>query len=83
MVGGRFHRIAQFRYDYNTGAELSSYDKKTVTPAIGLVVKPGRQVSLYMITSRRWCRVMWRPGTIGGTLESSIPASTRLDLVGR
>ena len=48
MVGGRFQRIAQYNYDYNTGDELSSYDRKTVTPAVGLVIKPGRQVSLYV-----------------------------------
>jgi hypothetical protein len=47
MAGGRFQRIAQYSYDYNTGDPLSGYDKKTVTPAVGLVVKPTRQVSLY------------------------------------
>ena len=48
MVGGRFQRIAQYSYDYNTGDQLSGYDKKTVTPAVGLVVKPTKQVSLYV-----------------------------------
>jgi iron complex outermembrane recepter protein len=47
MLGGRFQRIAQYSYDYNTGDGLSGYDKKTVTPAVGLVVKPLKQVSLY------------------------------------
>lgn len=47
MLGGRFQRIAQYSYDYNTGALGSSYDKKSVTPAAGLVVKPSKRVSLY------------------------------------
>jgi iron complex outermembrane recepter protein len=47
MVGGRYQRIAQYGYDYDTGAELSQYDKKAFTPAVGLVVKPIKRVSLY------------------------------------
>jgi iron complex outermembrane recepter protein len=45
MLGGRLQRIAQYSYDYNTGNQLSGYDKKSVTPAVGLVVKPSRLVS--------------------------------------
>jgi len=37
----------QFSYDYDTGAPLSSYDKSAVTPAVGLVVKPLKELSLY------------------------------------
>ncbi len=47
MLGGRYQRIAQYSYDYNTGDQLSGYDKKAMTPALGLVVKPSRLVSLY------------------------------------
>ncbi|HWM71488.1 MAG TPA: TonB-dependent siderophore receptor [Steroidobacteraceae bacterium] len=47
MLGGRFQRIAQYTYNYDTGAPTAGYDKKTVTPALGLVVKPSKLISLY------------------------------------
>jgi len=48
MVGGRYQRIAQYGYDYNTGDQLTQYDRKAFTPAVGLVVKPIKQVSVYL-----------------------------------
>ena len=46
-LGAREQKIQQYSYDYDTGAPLSSYDKSAVTPAVGLVVKPLKELSLY------------------------------------
>lgn len=46
-LGAREQKIQQYSYDYNTGAQSSGYDKNAVTPVVGLVVKPTKQVSLY------------------------------------
>src|SRR6185437_1690191 len=46
-LGAREQKIQQYSYDYNTGALQSSYDKSAVTPAVGLVVKPLKEMSLY------------------------------------
>ncbi len=47
IVGARYQQIETSSYDYNTGAFLSGYDGEAVTPALGLVYKPGDRVSLY------------------------------------
>jgi iron complex outermembrane receptor protein len=46
-AGVRKQRIKVEGYDYATGAIASRYDESAVTPVFGLVVKPGRGVSLY------------------------------------
>lgn len=46
-VGARFQSISTASFDYNSGAELSSYDESRVTPVFGLVYKPSETVSLY------------------------------------
>lgn len=46
-LGARSQEIQSTNYDTTTGAQTSSYDKSVVTPAVGLVVKPLQNVSLY------------------------------------
>jgi len=46
-LGAREQKIQQYSYDYNTGAQSSGYDKNAVTPVVGLVIKPTKQVSVY------------------------------------
>ncbi len=46
-LGARYQTIEQTSYDYNNGSELSGYDESTVTPVVGVVVKPWERVSLY------------------------------------
>jgi iron complex outermembrane recepter protein len=46
-LGARYQTIEQASYDYNNGTELSGYDESTVTPVLGVVVKPWERVSLY------------------------------------
>ena len=46
-LGARYQKIEDTGYDYNGGAELSSYSEGRVTPLGGVVFKVDRQVSLY------------------------------------
>ncbi|HEY0683838.1 MAG TPA: TonB-dependent receptor [Steroidobacter sp.] len=46
-IGARHQNIEQQSFDFNTGAETSSYDEGTVTPVFGVVVKPWDNISLY------------------------------------
>ncbi len=47
-VGLRQQRVQQSTYNATTGAETADYDKKAVTPAVGVVIKPwGEGISLY------------------------------------
>ncbi|WP_244171222.1 TonB-dependent receptor [Xanthomonas populi] len=46
-LGARHQRLEQYSYDYNTGAQLSSYSDSVVTPVGAVVFKFGRAVSLY------------------------------------
>ncbi|HVJ41567.1 MAG TPA: TonB-dependent receptor [Dongiaceae bacterium] len=46
-VGARLQQIKANNFDVNSGDKTSEYDKHAVTPAIGLLVKPWRNVSLY------------------------------------
>jgi iron complex outermembrane receptor protein len=46
-MGGRWQRVTTTNYNATTGVITSEYDKDAITPAIGLVVKPRQDVSLY------------------------------------
>jgi iron complex outermembrane receptor protein len=46
-LGGRYQTIEQNSYDYNNGSQLSAYDESTMTPVVGVVVKPWQRISLY------------------------------------
>lgn len=46
-VGARQQRVKSDNFDPATSALTSSYDKTAVTPLMGLVVKPWKNVSLY------------------------------------
>ncbi len=48
LTGGlRYQSIETKTFDYNTGAELSSYDDDAITPAVGVVFKATENFSLY------------------------------------
>lgn len=48
VTGGlRYQAIETQTFDYNTGAELSSYDDDAITPAVGVVFKASENFSLY------------------------------------
>nr|WP_243457595.1 TonB-dependent receptor [Ottowia testudinis] len=46
-LGLRHQRLQLKNYAYNTGALASNYDKSRLSPALGVVVKPTKQLSLY------------------------------------
>ena len=46
-LGGRYQRIENTGYDYDTGAALSNYAKGRITPVGGIVFKASRQISVY------------------------------------
>lgn len=46
-LGARQQQIKSDNFSPMTGAVTSSYDKSTVTPLVGLIVKPWQNVSLY------------------------------------
>lgn len=46
-VGARLQQIKADNFDVNSGDKTSAYDKHAVTPAVGLLVKPWQNVSLY------------------------------------
>jgi len=46
-LGGRLQQIKADNFDVNSGDKTSAYDKHAVTPAVGLLVKPWQNVSLY------------------------------------
>jgi iron complex outermembrane receptor protein len=46
-VGARLQQIKVDNFDYSNGDKTAAYDKSVVTPAIGLLVKPWQNVSLY------------------------------------
>lgn len=45
--GVRYQEVESSNFNTTTGAETSSYDSDAWTPALGLVVKPRKNVSLY------------------------------------
>ena len=47
IVGGRLQRIEQTNYDTETGSRTNRYDESDLTPAIGVVIRPWEQISLY------------------------------------
>lgn len=46
-VGARYQVLEQTSFDYNNGAQLSTFDQDTVTPVFGAVWKASEQYSLY------------------------------------
>lgn len=47
VVGGRQQQIESTSYSSVTGAQTAHYEKDAFTPAVGLVVKPQENISLY------------------------------------
>src|SRR5262245_36173029 len=46
-LGARHQKIEGFSYDYNTGAQTSSYSAARWTPVAGFVLRPSKAVSVY------------------------------------
>jgi iron complex outermembrane receptor protein len=46
-LGGRFQKVESASFNGTTGAVTASYDRQAITPAVGLVLKPWSNVSLY------------------------------------
>ncbi|MDQ7248085.1 TonB-dependent siderophore receptor [Dongia sedimenti] len=46
-LGGRLQQVKVTAFDFSTGAETSAYDEHALTPALGLVIRPIKSVSLY------------------------------------
>jgi iron complex outermembrane recepter protein len=46
-LGVRHQTVKSTNYSYTTGETTSHYDESAVTPAVGLVVKPWQDISLY------------------------------------
>jgi iron complex outermembrane receptor protein len=47
IVGGRYQRVQIGNYSSTTGAVTSYYDQSAFSPAVGFVIKPWENVSLY------------------------------------
>lgn len=47
ILGGRYQNVRQKGWNATTGAQTADYDESAFTPAVGIVVKPWRNVSLY------------------------------------
>lgn len=67
-VGLRHQEIETATYDYNTGAELSSYDDSKLTPAFGLVWKASEQLSFFGNYAESLQPGAIAPSTSGGTV---------------
>lgn len=61
-VGARLQRVTATNYNPTTGLEADSYDQSALTPAVALVFKPWKNVSLY----GNFIQGL-RPGTIVGS----------------
>jgi len=70
-LGARDQKIQQYSYDYNTGHKTSGYDKSAVTPLVGLVVKPWKQVSLYANYIEGLIQGDVAPNTVGSVVVSN------------
>ncbi|WP_034297304.1 TonB-dependent siderophore receptor [Herbaspirillum sp. RV1423] len=46
-LGARHQTVKNNSYDYNTHLETDHYDKSAITPVVGLVIKPLKDLSLY------------------------------------
>jgi iron complex outermembrane receptor protein len=47
ILGGRYQNVEQKAWNVTTRAQTADYDESAFTPAVGLVVKPWQNVSLY------------------------------------
>ncbi len=65
-IGARQQWIETTSFDYNTGAELSSYDDSALTPAIGVVYQPTESISVYGNYSEGLQPGAIAPATSGG-----------------
>lgn len=70
-IGARRQNIEQKTYNYNTGAEASSYDESALTPVAGLVYKPSKQVSVYANYIEGLAKGDVAPATAGGVPVSN------------
>lgn len=65
-IGARQQWIETTSFDYNTGAELSSYDDSALTPTFGVVYQPTEHVSVYGNYSEGLQPGAIAPATSGG-----------------
>lgn len=65
-IGARQQWIETTSFDYNTGAELSSYDDSALTPTFGVVYQPTENVSVYGNYSEGLQPGAIAPATSGG-----------------
>lgn len=65
-VGLRQQWIETTSFDYNSGAELSSYDDSALTPSVGLVYQPTQNISVYGNYSESLQPGETAPATSGG-----------------
>lgn len=65
-IGARQQWIETTSFDYNTGAELSSYDDSALTPTFGVVYQPTESISVYGNYSEGLQPGAIAPATSGG-----------------
>lgn len=70
-LGVRQQQIETRSFDYNSGAELSSYDDDALTPVAGVVFKPSEQISLYANYIEGLMAGEVAPASSGGTPVSN------------
>ena len=67
-IGARQQWIETKSFDYNSGAELSSYDDSALTPSVGLVYKPTEWLSVFANYSESLQPGSTAPATSGGVV---------------
>ncbi|WP_193182312.1 TonB-dependent receptor [Nisaea sediminum] len=70
-LGVRYQQIETKTFDYNTGAEASSYSDEAITPALGIVYKAMPNLSLYGNYAEALQPGEIAPATSGGTAISN------------
>ncbi len=70
-AGVRQQSIETRSYDYNTGAQIGSYEGDAVTPAFAVVYKPSARISLYANYSEALIPGQTAPAVSGGVPVSN------------
>ncbi|HEY8608535.1 MAG TPA: TonB-dependent receptor [Noviherbaspirillum sp.] len=81
-LGARHQKIRQTSYDFNTGLSTASYNKGSVTPVAGLVVRPAENLSVYANYAEALSRAPTPPATAVNPGEIFSPARSKQKEIG-
>ncbi len=66
-VGGRLQRVEATNFNVTTGQQTSRYDESAFSPAVALIVKPWRNVSIY----GNWIQGLQQGAIVGNTFRNA------------